>query len=275
MDRFDLDTAYWLARAARAAYPDRRDTSPGQLGIERVRVFEQGVVAGFAGCWGDSIVVAFQGTPTPNKGGQPLDFAEAVGISLDCVLTPQQDVPGMIHRGFARALSTLNTLMSELLCNLSDTRDRPRIWLTGHSLGGAMAVLAAQSVSDQPGPLPCVYTYGAPRVGNRTFTQGYTPTHYRLERRKDLVPHALPLYTTGLPWPLLPPPFFFGLPGRYKHTGIRCCIDGDRLKIGVPFESLTDPLNTATSRLGKEHNIDTYLADLEKKPRIIYSKPQE
>lgn len=275
MDRFELDTAYWLARAARAAYPDRRDTSPGQLGIERVGVFKQGVVAGFTGRWGDSIVVAFQGTPTPNKGGQPLDLAEALGISLDCVLTPQQDVPGMIHRGFARALSTLNTLMSELLCNLSDTRDRPRIWLTGHSLGGAMAVLAAQSVSDQPGPLPCVYTYGAPRVGNRTFTQGYTPTHYRIERRKDLVPHALPLFTTGLHWPLLPPPFFSGLPGRYKHTGIRCCIDGERLEIGRSFEPWTDSLNTATSRLDKEHNIDTYLADLEKKPRIIYSKPQE
>lgn len=275
MDRFDLDTAYLLARAARAAYPDRLRDGPNQLGVERVTVFKQGVVAGFAGRWGDSIVVAFQGTPTPNKGGQPRQLAEALVTGLDTGLTHQEGMPGAIHRGLARALSTLSTLMPELLRTVSGTRHRLRVWLTGHSLGGALAILAAQIVSDRPGPLPCVYTYGAPRVGNRTFGQGYAPTHYRLERRKDLVPYAFPLYTAGFLWgawnPLLLP--FSGLPGRYKHTGIRCCIDGERLEIGGSFEPLVDPLDMVAARLGKEHNIDTYLADLEKKPRITYRKP--
>ena len=276
MDRFDLDTAYWLARAARAAYPDRLHTGPSRLGVERVQVFERGVVAGFAGRWGDSIVVAFQGTPTPNKGGQPRQLAEALATGLDTGLTHQRGVPGAIHRGFARALGTLTTLMPELLRSVSDTQHRPRVWLTGHSLGGALAILAAQCVAGRPGPLPCVYTYGAPRVGNRAFGQDYAPVHYRLERRKDLVPYAFPLYTAGFLWgawhPLLLPLSlpFSGLPGRYKHTGIRCCLDGGRLDIGGAFEPLVDPLDMVAARLGKEHNIDTYLADLEKKPRVTY-----
>lgn len=252
MDRFDLDTAYLLARAARAAYPDRLQSVPSQLGMEQVTPFEQGVVAGFAGRWGESLVVSFRGTPVLHKGGRPRQLAEALVTELDTGLTRQPGVPGAIHRGFARALSVLSTVIAKVLRVLSDTRQTPRIWLTGHSLGGALAILAAQGVSSQHGLLPCVYTYGAPRVGNRAFGQHYKPTHYRLERRTDLVPYAFPPYTL--------------LPGTYKHTGIRCCIDGDRLEIGGVF----DPLGMINAQLGKEHSLDTYLADLEKRPRITY-----
>ncbi len=270
MDRFDLDTAYQLARAARAAYPDRLQSVPSQLGVEQVTPFERGVVAGFAGRWGESVVVAFRGTPMLHKGGHPRQLAEALVTELDTGLTRQQGVPGAIHRGFARALSAVNTIIAEVLHILLDTSQNPRVWLAGHSLGGALAILAAQNVSRQYGLLPCVYTYGAPRVGNHTFRQYYKPTHYRLERRTDLIPYAFPLYTTGFlrPWS----PFSPSLPGIYKHTGIRCCIDGARLEIGRTFAPLVDPLDMVAARLGKEHNMDTYLTDLQKRPRITYAE---
>ena len=58
--------------------------------------------------------------------------------------------------------------------------------------------------------------------------------------------------------------------GRYKHTGIRCYLDGGRLEIGRTFEPSADLPGMVAARLGREHNIDTYLADLEKKPRITH-----
>jgi hypothetical protein len=119
-------------------------------------------------------------------------------------------------------------------------------------MGGALAVLAAKAVYVQHHILPRVYTYGAPRVGDRTFGEHYEPTHYRVERRKDLVPYAFPPYTL--------------IPGTYKHTGIRCCIDGHQIEIGGTF----DPLGMIDAQLGREHNIDTYLEDLKKRPRITY-----
>ncbi len=44
----------------------------------------------------------------------------------------------------------------------------------GHSLGGALAVLAAFQIQQQHRlPHICCYTYGAPRTGNAAFAKEY------------------------------------------------------------------------------------------------------
>ncbi|KAL4452204.1 hypothetical protein ABPG75_007866 [Micractinium tetrahymenae] len=49
-----------------------------------------------------------------------------------------------------------------------------RIWVTGHSLGGALAVLASQQISRaHPASRQTVYTFGCPRVGNAAFAAMY------------------------------------------------------------------------------------------------------
>ena len=64
-----------------------------------------------------------------------------------------------MHRGFARGLShVLPTLESAL------AGETKLLVVTGHSLGGAMATLAASRL--RPAGL---YTFGAPRVGNHDF----------------------------------------------------------------------------------------------------------
>jgi hypothetical protein len=68
---------------------------------------------------------------------------------------------------------------------------------TGHSLGGAITVLAALdlyllNLMDQP---PLVYTYGQPRVSNPTLSLLFNekiPFFYRVVHNRDLVPHVPP-----------------------------------------------------------------------------------
>ena len=67
-----------------------------------------------------------------------------------------------------------------------------RIWVTGHSLGGAMASLVAQRLAIDGYPVRAVYTYGSPRAGDRKFRDAYRLPNYRFVNDNDLVPH-LPL----------------------------------------------------------------------------------
>lgn len=69
------------------------------------------------------------------------------------------------------------------------------ITFTGHSLGGALASLAAARTAKQgfrSGSQIKVYTFGQPRVGNVQFARNFDailPNTYRVVFRRDIVPH--------------------------------------------------------------------------------------
>lgn len=64
-----------------------------------------------------------------------------------------------VHSGFKRALNSIWTTIAQVL----DTLDCP-VFYTGHSLGAALATLAAARRAPQ-----AVYAYGSPRVGDMQF----------------------------------------------------------------------------------------------------------
>jgi hypothetical protein len=72
------------------------------------------------------------------------------------------------------------------------------LWATGHSLGGAMASLAAATIVKSgilPGSKVYLYTFGQPRTGDKTFAQAHDAlgmTQYRVTHHKDLVAHIPP-----------------------------------------------------------------------------------
>lgn len=95
------------------------------------------------------------------------------------------------------------------------------LYVTGHSLGGAMAVLAAARLFQKgfekwkPDDLiRGVYTFGQPMVGDASFVQlvknSFEDRLYRHVYRDDVVPH-LP------PEPAVPVPFVPTI--RYEHVG--------------------------------------------------------
>ena len=99
-----------------------------------------------------------------------------------------------VHTGFARALeSVLLPLQTELRKSAvgAGPGSRKPIFVTGHSLGGALATLAAYRLQRAGFPVRAVYLHAAPKVGDAAFSAEYAsrriPT-FRTEHWRDLVP---------------------------------------------------------------------------------------
>ena len=99
-----------------------------------------------------------------------------------------------VHRGFKNALDEVWEDLFPYLAALQ--RRGCKIWMTGHSLGAALATLAA----DRYGEVQGVYTFGSPRVGNRRFKENYSIRAYRFVNGNDMVARVPP-------------------PGFYVHVG--------------------------------------------------------
>ena len=106
-----------------------------------------------------------------------------------------------VHSGFLKAFTknvgaegrTVEELVREIL-DRPDTKDeegRPLpLFITGHSLGGALALLATRLIaSDVTG---ACYTFGAPRIGNYEFFRFIKTPVYRVVNSSDIVPRVPP-----------------------------------------------------------------------------------
>jgi len=98
---------------------------------------------------------------------------------------------GKIHTGFYndflgvkdQIIHTLSALKAEL------GEDVP-IFFTGHSLGGAVALVAARELT--PDGYGACYTYGGPRVGDYEYFECMKTPVYRIVNSSDLVPRVPP-----------------------------------------------------------------------------------
>ncbi|KAF2070719.1 hypothetical protein CYY_007961 [Polysphondylium violaceum] len=106
----------------------------------------------------------------------------------------------LVHSGF---LSAYQGVKSQVESGLNYTQELcpscDRLIITGHSLGGALAILAATDVYESGlTTLPLeMYTFGSPRLGNVAFAEYFETTIsknlYRLVNDHDLVPHLPPM----------------------------------------------------------------------------------
>ncbi|WP_127584443.1 lipase family protein [Paenibacillus koleovorans] len=101
---------------------------------------------------------------------------------------------GWTHHGFTEIYSSARKNVLAALAKLSDSK---RLFITGHSLGGALATLCALDVaSNTKFRTPVVYTYGSPRVGNQTFADAFNKrvsVGHRIANQYDVVPHLPPV----------------------------------------------------------------------------------
>jgi hypothetical protein len=164
---------------------------------------------------GKSLVVVFQGT-------DPLRLAHWV-IDLDA------RVKDNVHAGFKR---TVETLWPPLACAIDQELKRDpwcRLLFAGHSLGGALAVLAADLSHARRHDVSAVYTFGMPRVGDASFAAAYNARlgrrTYRFVLGEDIVP-------------TVPPPL---ARFDYRHVGHFLPSADDRFEAGT----FTAPPNAA------------------------------
>lgn len=140
----------------------------------------------YAATDGGNIYVVFRGTISPRNWWNNFK-QELVPLYVD------DDSP-QVHYGF---LATYTSLYTRLDWNVvsgkiaASCKQCP-IYYTGHSLGGAMATIAAAiSPEKLPNNTARLYTFGSPRVGNKEFAEVFDKTistSYRIVWKDDIVP---------------------------------------------------------------------------------------
>ncbi|MEJ0093466.1 MAG: lipase family protein [Methylocella sp.] len=97
----------------------------------------------------------------------------------------------LVHSGFYNAFEILadgaNGLGAKLL-EIKTTTSGVPIYITGHSLGGALAQIAAAVLGDDR--VAACYTFGSPRVGNSYFDLWVKVPSYRVINFADIVPQV-------------------------------------------------------------------------------------
>ena len=98
---------------------------------------------------------------------------------------PIQDEHGnWVHQGFSKALDQVWPRVTEYL-RATVTDLRPLV-MTGHSLGAALATIAAERCGKAFGLRAC-YTFGSPRSGDRGFCGAIAAPVFRVRNNNDIV----------------------------------------------------------------------------------------
>ena len=158
---------------------------------------------GFVAQSSDALLIVFRGT-------EPRKIADVTSDAVAVQRTVwDRTTLGEVHGGFFRAFFAAwgkwfggRKVFPDMLRNAAPRK----IWITGHSMGGALAqICAAQTALRDVIPVHAVYTFGQPRVGDEQFAGALHTAlgarTYRLVNNQDIVPRV-PLFTM-----------------RYRHFG--------------------------------------------------------
>jgi triacylglycerol lipase len=152
---------------------------------------------------------------------------------IEAVPVPYLPEPssGLVHMGFQLVYQHIRGSIATLL--KTNCQGAHAVWVTGHSLGGAIAILNAFDILKNVnlGPVPQVYTFAGPRTAAPDFARNFNaaiPVCHRIVNFMDVVPQV----------PFAP---------VYEHAGEE-----------TPIQGGFRPLDVAYA-----HHLTTYLAGLQ------------
>jgi len=252
----DAGNAYWMARISNVIYMKRSkdDEHPDEAAILQDLKAED---AGFVSVKGvdknsaqaalieheDYLCMTFRGT------NELADWLDNINAFRESVLF------GEFHRGFWNSVEDVWDVIHDEYERLKSVKKRP-LFFTGHSLGGAMATVAASKFVHQDMPFTSVYTFGQPRALGRDTSRIYNAEagkrHHRFQNNEDIV--------TRVPARLM----------GYSHVGTCLYIDSKERIHDDPgfwfrfldvFDGALDALRKK-GRVGAiaDHNMDLYQA---------------
>ena len=120
----------------------------------------------------DNLILSFRGTEVDIRNYY---------TDINFVLTDFEGAK--VHKGF---LSAFNSLWPKLEAQIKSL-NYSKLYITGHSLGAALALLSGTQVDAD------IYTFGAPKTGNETFVEKFNGSPvYRIVNADDPIPSLPP-----------------------------------------------------------------------------------
>jgi pimeloyl-ACP methyl ester carboxylesterase len=193
--------ALFLARACELAYnaePEGPLKFRSELGLD-ARLISADNTQVYVAQNDQAIVVAFRGSEAPTTLDGLKDWL-LTNANNYLILPEGQSgtefaaagVGARFHRGFLEALAMVWEKLLTAVDQAQKTKERP-LWITGHSLGGALALLAAWRFNRNFISVKEIVTFGAPMIGNdaaaKAFEQQFSGKIFRYVDLEDVVPH--------------------------------------------------------------------------------------
>ena len=226
-----------FAKIAATTYEDpktSRDKFKAQ-GYDIVEFFDIKDAEGYLLKSQDEYVLSFRGTSSAS---------DAIA-DLKARMRPEAE-GAKVHRGFKGELDKLWPSIEKALVGVD------HLYVTGHSLGAAMATIAAHRMQHK---VQALITFGSPRVGTKEFVNSLKVTHHRVQNNCDDVT-KVPLLLMG-----------------YRHHGTHRYMNFvGEFKNFTPWQRIKDMVRSRIKARLKgskytgifDHMMDRYIAKLQK-----------
>lgn len=193
---FDRDNALFLAHCSKIAYSSDYNQLHLLSDFAGINYFDKEGTQAFIAYDNEKIIVAFRGTE-PNK---------LEDWITDMKVRKTAGPYGDVHRGFYQALNYVWPEMEECIEDICNDGKRRKVYFTGHSLGAALATLAAAKLqlcrhNEFDMDVDGLYTFGSPRVGSHRFAINFNKdlkdVTFRIVNNHDVVTRVPTSFTYG------------------------------------------------------------------------------
>lgn len=251
MAKFSLETAQFLVDFAIRAYNDETELNLNEIGFELVKFIDNkdSDTQGFVAKSDNRMVIAFRGTSSLQDAWTDIQISKETFPKLGFfrrLISIRSMLRTKAHHGFFNSYVSVRRELMEIVEELLKDQNYD-IYLTGHSLGGALATIAALDLSRDTKARITNYTFGAPKVGNKRFVRYYNKKvkdTFRVVNDEDPIP-SIPGFT-------------------FKHVKNSALIDErTTIKINPSFierieKGMEGLWNTISMQAAKEHSSHNY-----------------
>ena len=251
MADFSIDTARMLINFAIQAYKDPENFDVEDMGFHMAKFIENKSTDTqlYLAKNENQVVIAFRGTSSVKDALNDLNILKRTFPKLGFfkrLFKLRSIFNAKAHEGFYEAYNSIRDDLHEAITYLDESGDY-EFYLTGHSLGGALATIAALDITRNLDIDPVIYTYGAPKAGNKRFVRLFNSE----------VKHSFRVVNDEDPVPSVPGTTF-------KHVDHQALIDEEKRIIIDPgfFERVEKGLESIQATISaealKEHSTATY-----------------
>ncbi|MFY9986539.1 MAG: lipase family protein [Chthoniobacterales bacterium] len=203
---------------------------------------------GFVATAGNDVYVAIRGTQTP------LEWLDDATVGFE-PFVPNTAAPGQAWGNTTKGFSGLYIqIITDIIAGLKNIQAAGNplnsLFVTGHSLGAALAHLVAAGIKASLNVDPVSYTFSGPRTGDPAFAQAFIDQGlqtWRIVNTEDIVP-IVPISSNQLgntsPTSIFLNVLIHGLPAGFSHIGY---------PVSVTFDQ---------GRVDDNHNLDNLWATL-------------